>query len=468
MRLNPNSSIQRKTLIDTAKLFNENARVVFKDSEREKIDAFLQSLTMRDSALRQMELQAIRNPNTFGGLGMERMMNTRYEDFKNNLHKFDQEITEALYAHNADGLSTKKRDEMINRLYLTMKTKPVFRNKHGVPISPEMELFCRALHSRAMNGYDNIIPVKGPRGVGKTSFTIALGTTYTEMTGLGWDWNRNLVINEDRSYVEALLASLEPMDFLQMDEAGNQLNRKLWYQADQIGFINYLTRLRVQGLTIPVIWPDSEDLDQTISKKYAIASVEINERGLAVVKAFNQNTHAKRDYIPQAAKNKIALTGEEANDITTQFDLLKILEIPYYKIPDKLWNDKYAPRKEMSLKVSAIKGVKKSGELANDYYVKFFLELPADKIFISSQDCIAFGEKQGYKLSLKRCSIILGRATGRSSGEVVRFQEGAPMLDVDKYGTIMLDNYIKAYIDRLRSMQKGAKEGQQIGSEANG
>lgn len=152
------------------------------------------------------------------------------------------------------------------------------------------------------------------------------------------------------------------------------------------------------------------------------------------------------------------MTGEEANDITTQFDLLKILEIPYYKIPDKIWNNNYAARKELSLKISSIKGVKKSGALSNDFYIKFFLELPLDKAFITSKDCDEFGIREGYKLSLRRCSIILARATGRGSGDVVKFQENAPMLDVDKYGQIEIDGYIKAYIEKLRAMQKGAAE----------
>ena len=449
----PSSADQRLRLIDTGKTFYQNARMIFNEIERSQLDNLLSSLQVRDAGLRNIE----RNVMSWD-YSQKRMLEGRYEEFKANLHRFDLAIGEALYRHNADGLSTKKKDELVNRLYLTVKTKPVFFNKSGIPISPEMEMFCRALYCRAKNGYDNILPIKGPRGVGKTSFSIALGTTYTEMTGLGFDWNRNMVINEDKSYVEALLASLQPLDFLQMDEAGNQLNRKLWYQADQIGFINYLTRLRVHGLTIPVIWPDSEDLDQTISKKYAIASVEINERGNAVVKAFNQNTHAKRDYIPNAAKNKVALTGEEADDITTQFDLLKIMEIPYYKIPDKIWNKNYEPRKELSLKVSSIKGVKKEAGLANQFYIKFFLNLPLDKTMITTLDVEKFGMAEGYQLSIRRCAIIIGKATGRGSNQILKVASDAPMIDADKYGVIEMDAYTWKYIENLRAMQKGAKE----------
>ena len=122
-----------------------------------------------------------------------------------------------------------------------------------------------------------------------------------------------------------------------LDEAGNQANRKLWYQTEAIDFMNYLTRIRVKGITIPVIWPDMKDIDPGIVKRAAF-TVSIYERGTAIIKGLNKNKLSTNKTIPYAAKNKVALTGADAQDISERYDnALNLFTVPYYEITGTPW-----------------------------------------------------------------------------------------------------------------------------------
>jgi hypothetical protein len=450
---------QREQLIEAARQLFEEANTIFTVDERDEIGRILATIIFKNKEIFRFES----TPDYNARLAAQRdLLPREYENFKNYFHSFLQKMADAMYDANIDGFSSTQEKDTTGRLFMAMDTKPRWKNAIGIWVSPEMVSFCLGLHCRAMNGYDNIVTIKGPRGIGKTRFTIAMLSTYSTLfTRLGWDWNRNLVINEDRAFVEKLLMSFQPLDCLQLDEAGNQTNRKLWYQLDQIGFINYITRLRVHGLTIAAIWPDTDELDPTLAKKYAVINVEIQERGTAIVRGFNHNPYAKREYIPYGAKNRVALSGQDAANLIDKFDMLKIMDIPFFDISEKVMAQ-YEARKEISLKVSAIGKVKKGGNVANTFYIKFFLMLNPLQEVISLRDVQEFGRKEGYKISLYRVAQILGRATGRKTNQIISIKEGATGLDFDKDGIIRMDEYIGSYLERVASMHKGSLDTKEL------
>lgn len=379
-------------------------------------------------------------------------------------HQYNKDLN-TIMRKNGEGSKTKKDSDIVSRLYLALNTPSKFNNMYGIPISPQMEILARALHIRALNEWDNIVNINsnGITGAGKTSFALALATTYVyHMTGLGWDWNYNLVINEDKEYVTQLFSHLPQYQLVQLDEAGNQGNKKTWWDSDQIEFMNYMTRLRVHGITTLVIWPDSKEIDPGLSSGRAAINITINKRGTAIVRGFNRNPYAaKKEYIPYLAKNKVALTGSEAHDIMHEFDMVNLLEIPFYKIPDGIWAN-YAKRKEDSLKVSALnKRYKKDRfETANDYYTKFFLSITPDKVRITATEVVKFGEDVGYAISFRKVADQLATGTGRRWRDIIKYENAVPgqPLDANVIGYIDIDAYIQQYLDRLRSMKQGAQE----------
>ncbi len=454
--LNLDFSIEgnRLKLIDAIKLYYKNSAFIFSEEEQLNLRKSLDTLVFRNADISEKEKQARQNfqlrQSTFA------LLVQRYAEFKDNAHRFLELIQKDLYLHNADGFSTKRTDETINRLYLAAETKPKFQNKYGLWISPEMEIFARMLFCNAKQGRDNIIVIKGRRGKGKTRFGIGLSTTLSAMYDLPWSFDRNLVISEDLAYIEALFNSFQKFEVLQLDEAETQLNRKLWYQIDRIGFTGFVTRFRVKGWTMIVIAPESKALDPIIARDYALFEITINVTGTAIVKTFNKNPLTDKTFVPVSAKAKVAINGQEASDITNQYDLLKIMDIPFFDIEEKFM-EPYEGRKEQSLKVSSIKKVKAQGNISNQYYVRLLLELPQDKTIITATDIKSSGEAQGYALSIWRLAMILGQNTGRKADQIIKLHVGDPMLP-DKYGFIEIDGYIRTYIERLRAMNNGAND----------
>jgi hypothetical protein len=384
------------------------------------------------------------------------------QKFKNSAHDFLKEISRLLKKYGS-GTKTRKDIDAIGRLYLALRAKARFDNSFGIPISPQMEVLARALHIRALNEFDNIVTINSNKetGLGKTTFALALATTYAyHMTGLGWDWNYNLVINEDKEYVTQLFSHMKKLDIVQLDESGNQGNKKTWWDTDQIDFMNYMTRLRVHGITTLVIWPDTKEIDSGISGNRAAINITINERGLAIVRGLNRNPYiGGKEYIPYGVKNEVALTGAEAQTLMQERDMLNVFEVPFYPIPEAIWAH-YSLRKEDSLKVSALsKRYKRDRfQTASDMYTKFFQSIPPTQVRITAQEVKKFGQDQGYMISFKKVADQLALGTGRRAKDLVQYEaiEGLP-IDINEIGWISVDEYMHKYLDRLQSMKLGSQ-----------
>ena len=452
------SSIDRRDLIQTAYLIRDNDDLLSKGDDDKLMVHIKMMQYYHDKANEFLNLKSNMDAQNY-----QKIVTQYVKAFDAYAHEFNKELN-ATMKKNGEGSKTKKSGSLISDLYSVLNTPTKFYNKYQIPISPEMELLARALYSRARNEWDNIVNINsnGITGVGKTSFALALATTYAyHMSELGWSWNHNLIINEDKEYVTQLFSHLQKYEIVQMDEAGNQSNKKTWWDADQIEFMNYMTRLRVHGITTLVIWPDTKDIDPGLSAARAAINITINKRGTAIVRGFNRNPFAaKKEYIPYSAKNRVALTGSQAHDIMHESDMMNILEVPFYQIPDSIWAA-YSKRKEDSLKVSSLnKRYKKNRfDTANDYYTKFFLSINPDRVRITAEEVKRFGESEGYAISFRKVADQLAVATGRRWKDIVKYedQQGAP-LDADQIGYIEVDAYIHQYLERLRSMKQGAQE----------
>lgn len=442
----------------------QNARnLVYKTGEIFPADAkgklmnYVNTLSIRSDTLARLEQQRIANQYSVIK-GQDQATKVELDTFKATANVFLNDFYVYLQKYGLD-IKMKKNEDQIKRLYMSLQVKRrMFLNGFGIPISPEMEIFCRALNVRANEGYDNPIFIEGDTGVGKTTFAYAMITTYaTNITGLGFNLDQDMVINEDREYVQMLFSKVQQNGVIWLDEVGNQAGKQTWWDQDQGNFMNYFTRVRVHGITTAAVWPDSKDIDPRMLKRGAVI-VTINDKGFAQVRGFNKNRYARdKQYIPFAAKNKVALTGSEAADITSDFDMLNLLEIPYYKIPIEPWK-KYSVRKEYSLKVGDLKKKYKQDRFsqADDIYLSFLLDIRTDQVMITAKDAKEVSEKVGYHLSFKRIADMIARGTGRRWKDIVKYENDIP--NMDEYGYITIDQIMRTFLDRLRAMKQGSQQ----------
>ena len=451
----------RISIIDTARLLFDNGRRVFNANENLFLSNKIKSLETRN---KDITVHQIRMTQLYA-THMQPMITSEITEFREGCHLYLSTFNIYLQNHGM-GIKTKKNESETNRLYMALRIRhPQFKNSFGIPISPQMEILARALHVHALNEYDNIVNIQsvGTTGAGKTSFAVALATTYAcDMTKLGWDWNHNLIINEDKDYVTKLYQTLKQLDIVQLDEAGNQGSSRSTWDMDQQEFMNFLTRLRVRGVTTLVVWPDSKELDKGIASGRSAINITINERGLAIVRGLNRNPYAdKKDFVPFAAKTRVALNGMEGQEIMQEFDMLNLLEVPFFKIPPDIWKD-YSIRKDNSLKVSNIGRKYKQDRYsaASQFQTKFLLEIPADKLILSAQDVDEFNKREGFQLSFKKIAEHLASSTGKGHWkDIVKYDNTkTDFIDVNVNGYFEVDTIMQRYLERLRAQKKGSDQ----------
>jgi hypothetical protein len=272
------------------------------------------------------------------------------ENFRNIAEGFLKSARKSLQGHNL-GIKIKERQNKIKTMCSALMIKDTMLNGFGIPVSFEMVQFCYMLRQRALDKFDNIVCIEGPTGIGKSTFAIGMLTTYASIAGVGWDWNKNLAINESKEDVVERLAALPHYAVFQLDEAGNQINRRQWYDPVQMLLTNFTTRMRFKNFTVAVLWPNIRKLDPDLATDRSVVNVSISERAYALIKSFNKNTYAATpQFRPEAAKMRWASSGKEAHEIAVEYDLSVIDEIPFYEIPANIWEG-YEQRKSSSLTV---------------------------------------------------------------------------------------------------------------------
>lgn len=313
---------------------------ILTDQEVDELSRRLTTMQMVDSSIRQSRaLKFITNQND---------TDSQVVKFRQDAHKFNSKLQGCLQAHNL-GIKTKEKADQVKIMCDVLTIKNQMINAVGIPISFQMEQFCQMLYRRAQDSRDNFICIEGPTGVGKSTFSLALLTTYASMTGLGWNWDTNLIINEKKEEVADRISKLDKFQVMQLDEAGNQANRRQWYDPLQQLLTNLTTRIRFHNLTICILWPDMKKIDPDLSSDRSVINVSINERGQALVKSFNRNTYAKsKIFTADAAKNRFVNNSAEANEMAKTYDMSIITEIPFYEIPELFWKE-YENRKNQSL-----------------------------------------------------------------------------------------------------------------------
>lgn len=373
--------------------------------------------------------------------------------FNSKAHEFIGLWNGALYAHGLS-LQFKKEKDPVEKLYASLEVSQqmAFRNRFGVLISPQMEIFCRALYVRGINMWDNPIPVEGVPGRGKTTFAYAAATTLSGMYSMPYDPYYNIFVREDRETCRQVISKAAPHTVFEFLEAGNQFRAKTWWNEEQLDLTAVVDINRQHGYTFFLEWKDFRLLDKEVrDANRAAAVVSIEERSKAVVRAFNKNPYNRGMTSPQKQKKEVVTFPEAAYNML-MFDALRLLSIPFYPLPEE--HEKIlVERKRQAGSASKLKPGKVK-LTADDMYAQFLVSLPPGATLITASALKQFGLEHNFYLSIKKLATLLGQATGRFWKSML-IQE--PITDEDKW-RVPIDEYTARFIGRLSAQVKGVAE----------
>jgi hypothetical protein len=430
--------------------FSELRPLLGKDEKDELDDALITLKHSNDNIFTYedfAEIQNIKNIKTY--------MSTEYDKFHAMALRLIQLYIKFQVRTNT-GLKAHTERGEIERMYKISEAPLWFKNSMGILISPQMETWCRNLFVRQHSKYDNIIIVSAKRGKGKSTFTTGAGSTLSAMNGLPFNEVDNFVISESRDYVRNKLKAAHIYTTMILDQAGNQTSSKTWWVEDQAELINTLDIARFHYLTLFLNWHSKDMLDKDIRNNIATNIVEIDKRGMAIVKTYNLNTDAKGT-TNKSFKNAVAITPEAATAIN-EYDSLKVMSIPFYdigstKVGKEFW-ERYEKRKEQGFTVSSLRGAA-SSRSAENYYVKFLIETDITNMPKLSKGVLDdWGTKHHMALSAKSLAKLVAGNTNQKLKDI--YLMGDPLNPDDEY--VILNKYARTYIEELKAMKKGAED----------
>ena len=451
LNLDPADDEMRHNYLSQCEIAFSELRELLTKTEIDEIDMTIESLRRSDIAIltykRYIDEQYIVN-----GLSELRM---QYEKFHATALRLIQLFIKSQIRTNT-GLKAHTDKGEIERMYKIAEAPLWFKNPMGMLISPQLEAWCRNLYVRQHSGYDNIIIVSARRGKGKSTLTLAAGATLSAMNHLPFDEINNVVVSESRDYVRNKLKGAPKYSTNVLDQAGNQTSSKTWWVEDQAELINTLDIARFHYLTLLLNWHSKDMLDKDVRNNIATNIVEIDRRGLAIVKTYNLNTEAKGG-TNKSFRNAVAITPEAAASIN-EYDSLKVISIPFYDLSStkegkEFWL-RYEKRKEAGFTVSTLRGAA-SSKSAENYYIKFLIETDISELPRISRSLLdEWGTRQHIALSVRSLAKLVATNTNQKLKDL--YFIGDPMKPDDEY--IVLNKYARVYIDELKAMKKGAEE----------
>ena len=451
LNLDPADDEMRHNYLSQCEIAFSELRELLTKTEIDEIDMTIESLRRSDIAIltykRYIDEQYIVN-----GLSELRM---QYEKFHATALRLIQLFIKSQIRTNT-GLKAHTDKGEIERMYKIAEAPLWFKNPMGMLISPQREAWCRNLYVRQHSGYDNIIIVSARRGKGKSTLTLAAGATLSAMNHLPFDEINNVVVSESRDYVRNKLKGAPKYSTNILDQAGNQTSSKTWWVEDQAELINTLDIARFHYLTLFLNWHSKDMLDKDVRNNIATNIVEIDRRGLAIVKTYNLNTEAKGG-TNKSFRNAVAITPEAAASIN-EYDSLKVISIPFYDLSStkegkEFWL-RYEKRKEAGFTVSTLRGAA-SSKSAENYYIKFLIETDISELPRISRSLLdEWGTRQHIALSVRSLAKLVATNTNQKLKDL--YFIGDPMKPDDEY--IVLNKYARVYIDELKAMKKGAEE----------
>ncbi len=450
----------RRRVVDSASiLFNESKETGFTLDEREKISRLLSAMNSKDE-------QIFNLVNSFHGnitFAMQGMIDEYLSEFRDLAYKFLSAENAALQNH-AQLYKTKKTITQIDRLervFVVGRRTPLY-NGYGIPISPEMLLLASLLVLRTKAELNNVMPIEGELGFGKSTFAWALGSTIAWLQGKpNFLVRDHFLFNESADYFEERIRTAAPEDIIIPDEVGNQANKRRFYERDQVASLDRLKLSRYKKISLFPCWRTVKELDsQLMSIANGIISITekaVDERtyGMAQLRTFNRNKYAKsEEFKPYVAKNMIAYTPEEANAIIEEFDEFNLLKIPFYRIPLEIWNKEYEPVKDAANSVarSTNTSVKKHAELL---YYEFLAALPDNCTCVTSVQLRDFSRDKNFILQFGALTSMVAKAIGSSRTKIFK-QNVNPQEQWDGYFDV--DNYIGDYLKKIKAQYKGVVE----------
>lgn len=444
---------QRVELLSLARILASEIRSLASIEEREAMIGIITDAENASSNI--LGNQAVSQISGLSDAQIGLMMNGAIGIFRKRLHDFLDYFVRVQDRANLQFNKLKEQGEMAKYLaFNEVSTK--FANKAGIYISPQMEFFCRGLALRATQNQNNIVIIGAKMGKGKSTFAMGVATTLSAMLNVPFSVDTNIVLNESREQCEKLIATLPHGSCLIFDQAGNQMGSASRMEDDQINLLNKVDLNRFHNLTLIVNWHATKALDKDIRERVSTHEVAIDKvGGPAIVKGFNLNPHHDGPSVSLKEKRKIALTPDQASQITDS-DPVKLIEVPFYQLDRystaeglALWNA-YSERKEKSNKF-AQKIIGRAGGV-DMFYNDFLASLAPNVVRIDNNALEAYGESKATFLSFRELAKRIAKATNQKIDVVFH---NTNLLNINE-GFIEINGYAATYIERLRSEKDGA------------
>jgi DNA replication protein DnaC len=443
----------RRLLINSARtLFSDSKDSGFTYDECAKIQRQITSMEEMDRRVSMLANQIASGSNV-----PQSIIDMRISEFQDAAYSFYNEINLALQAHGQRFKNKTRHDQLesLQRIFAINKYKR-FENKFGIPINLDIEVFARICERRRYAKLDNVFPIQGEAGFGKTTLAWALASTVAEKLGFEvFSVRDSFIFNESTEYAEERIREAEPGSVIVFDEFGNQANRRRFYQEGQIAFMDRIKLIRFHGLTIFACWPEIKELDSQLIPRIT-GIFDINERGTAQLRTFNRNPYTvSKEFKPLMAKNLIASTPEEGVQIAEKYDEMVRMRFKFYEIPHEKWVKEYEPFKEQANKMGRVPE-KSSKKVADELYLEFLAtKVPPDALRISYQQLKEFEREKAYALYFNALVRRIAQAIGKKKSEIFRMNESPKTIDD---GYIVIDELVAEYLKRLRAQYQGAKE----------
>lgn len=453
----------RMEIINQARIMKSELDYINTEEEGALLSEITQEMEARDKAILKLGGYADST-----GLDTSQFTSAETRIFKDYAYQFLSQWNRCREAHNLALQTTMDKGE-IESIYRTDSTPQWFKNAYGVPISPQMEVFCRYLYVRSHTNWHNVVVVDGKFGVGKSSFVYAAFTTLEQMNGrLNTDLRtyQGLFFKEKRSHCKAVLKRLPSTAQPWYDEAGNQFGKSTHWQEDQIDLINEHALQRDSFFTNWLVWGDKNLIDSDVRNYVATSLISIKERGSAIMRQFNENPNAssRADMTNKKKKDKIVKTSNDAAMILEN-DALTRMIIPYYdpaygiqntvQLTDKNWKA-YKERKQGAKATEASIFTPKSGQRADDFYREFLVGIDKEYVSvgnrINTEMLARYAQLVHQYLSMNQVASRISRACGTTVNKIFVRDNVNP-----NNGYIVMDSVIVAYLQRLRAEDEGAK-----------
>ena len=148
---------------------------------------------------------------------------------------------------------------------------------------PELIKIAKLFLDKANNNYDNHIAIEGITGSGKSMFTLIIILLMHHISGLRFNMKKQTLFIPNENELRQNIRGLKPLAVYWIDEAIRALDKKRWYNQDQIELNHIIKTERWKRNTIMYCMPDFREFSNSFRTHNIFFRIYIVPRAAAIV-----------------------------------------------------------------------------------------------------------------------------------------------------------------------------------------